>query len=633
MKINMKKIFITIFTVVFYLSCDDNQKSSELVSDVKLENIIERIEPPNWWIGMKTVDLQILVYGENINDLVPKINNPGIKLNSFDKFENKNYLFLNVSITENAKPGNVEIDFYRANTIVERQDFILKERLDDAEDVKGFSTEDVMYLITPDRYANGDLNNDDIEYMRERPNRNDIWGLHGGDIQGIINNLEYIKEMGFTTVWLNPVLENNMERASYHGYSTTDYYKIDPRFGTNELFKELSLKSKDIGIKLVMDMIPNHCGSFHWFFIDPPMKNWFNNQNEYKRTSHRRETVQDIYASEIDKKEHADGWFVETMPDLNQKNPIVSKYLIQNAIWWTEYAGLSGIRVDTYPYSDKDFMTDWTYALMNEYPNFNIVGEEWADTPTIISYWQRGKVNHDGYVSHLPTLMDFPLQMSFNESLIDGYKYGMGFTKPYRSLASDFLYPDPNNLLVFPDNHDMARFFTQVKKDIDLFKMGIVFYSTIRGIPQFYYGTEIIMSPDEKRPGNHGLVRTEFPGGWPDHNKNAFTGENLSIDERETQMFFKKLLNWRKNNKIIHHGKLIQFAPKDEVYSYFRILEDKMVWVILNRNDSSKQIDISRFAELISEKELGFDFFNERTVSLNEDIEIDKKTALIIEID
>ena len=633
MKINMKKIFITIFTVVFYLSCDDNQKPSELVSDVKLENIIDRVEPPNWWIGMKTVDLQILVYGENISNLVPKINNTGIKLNSFDTFENKNYLFLNVSITENAKPGNVEIDFYRANTIVERQDFILNDRLDGAKDVKGFSTEDVMYLITPDRYANGDLNNDDIQNMRERPNREDIWGLHGGDIQGIINNLDYIKEMGFTTVWLNPVLENNMERASYHGYSTTDYYKIDPRFGTNELFKELSLKSKDMGIKLVMDMIPNHCGSFHWFFKDPPMKNWFNNQNEYKRTTHRRETVQDIYASEIDKKEHADGWFVETMPDLNQKNPIVSKYLIQNAIWWTEYAGLAGIRVDTYPYSDKDFMTDWTYALMNEYPNFNIVGEEWADTPTIISYWQRGKVNHDGYVSHLPTLMDFPLQMSFNESLTDGYKYGMGFRKPYRSLASDFLYPDPNNLLVFPDNHDMARFFTQVKKDIDLFKMGIVFYSTIRGIPQFYYGTEIIMSPDEKRPGNHGLVRTEFPGGWPDHNKNAFTGENLSIDERETQMFFKKLLNWRKNNKIIHNGKLIQFAPKDEVYSYFRILDDKMVWVILNRNDSSKQLDISRFAELISEKELGFDFLNERTVSLKEDIEINKKSALIIEID
>ena len=633
MKINMKKIFITIFTVVFYLSCDDNQKPSELVSDVKLENIIERVEPPNWWIGMKTLDLQILVYGENISDLVPKINNPSIKLNSFDNFENKNYLFLNVSVSENAKPGNIEIDFYRANTLVERQDFVLNDRLEGSEDVEGFNTEDVMYLITPDRFANGDLNNDDIEYMRERPNRKDIWGLHGGDIQGIINNLDYIKEMGFTTVWLNPVLENNMERASYHGYSTTDYYKIDPRFGTNELFKELSLKSKDMGIKLVMDMIPNHCGSFHWFFKDPPMQNWFNNQNEYKRTSHRRETVQDIYASEIDKKEHADGWFVETMPDLNQKNPIVSQYLIQNAIWWTEYAGLAGIRVDTYPYSDKDFMTDWTYALMNEYPNFNIVGEEWADTPTIISYWQRGKVNHDGYVSHLPTLMDFPLQMSFNESLTDGFNYGMGFRKPYRSLASDFLYPDPNNLLVFPDNHDMARFFTQVKKDIDLFKMGIVFYSTIRGIPQFYYGTEIIMSPDEKRPGNHGLVRTEFPGGWSDHNKNAFTGENLSIDERETQMFFKKLLNWRKNNKIIHNGKLIQFAPKDEVYSYFRILEDKMVWVILNRNDSSKQIDISRFAELISEKKLGFDFLNERTVSLSEDIEIDKKTALIIEID
>ena len=633
MKINMKKLFITVFTVVFYLSCDDNQKPSELVSDVKLENIIERVEPPNWWIGMKTLDLQILVYGDDISNLLPKINNSSIKLNSYDKVENKNYLFLNITILENSNPGNVEIDFYRDDSLVDRYNFQLEKREENAENIQGFTTSDVMYLITPDRFANGDLSNDDIKLMRERPNRQDSFGLHGGDIQGVIDNLDYIKEMGFTTVWLNPMLENDMERASYHGYSTTDYYKIDPRFGTNELFKELSLKSKDMGIKLVMDMIPNHCGSFHWFFEDPPMQDWFNNQNEFKQTSHRRETVQDIYASEIDKKEHADGWFVETMPDLNQKNPIVSKYLIQNAIWWTEYAGLAGIRVDTYPYSDKDFMTDWTYALMNEYPNYNIVGEEWADTPTIISYWQRGKVNHDGYVSYLPTLMDFPLQIAFNESLTDGFRYGMGFRKPYRSLASDFLYPDPNNLLVFPDNHDMARFFTQVKKDIDLFKMGIVFYSTIRGIPQFYYGTEILMSPDENKPGHHGLVRTEFPGGWPDHSKNAFTGKNLTVDELETQMFFKELLNWRKKNEVIHKGRLIQFAPKDEVYSFFRILGDKMVWVILNRNDSKKKLDTKRFAELISDKEFGYDFLNKKSISISGEIIIDKKSALIIEID
>lgn len=632
-KNNMKNLIKILSLVFLFGACDSNETAEKKPVDFESLNLIERVEPPNWWSGMKTLDLQLLVYGSEINDLIPIINNSNIKLKSIKKTENPNYLFLDILISENSNPDNVEIDFYREDILVDRYGFELKKREENAENIEGFTTSDVMYLITPDRFANGDLSNDDIKEMRERPNRDDIWGLHGGDIQGVINNLDYINEMGFTTVWLNPVLENNMERASYHGYSTTDYYKIDPRFGTNELFRDLGLKSKDMGIKLVMDMIPNHCGSFHWFFLDPPMDNWFNNQYEYKRTSHRRQTVQDIYASEIDKKEHADGWFVETMPDLNQKNPIVSKYLIQNAIWWTEYAGLAGIRVDTYPYSDKDFMTDWTYALMNEYPNLNIVGEEWADTPTIISYWQRGKVNHDGYVSYLPTLMDFPLQMSFNESLTDGFSYGMGFSKPYRSLASDFLYPNPNNLLVFPDNHDMSRFFTQVNKDIDLFKMGIVFYSTIRGIPQFYYGTEIIMSPDEKRPGNHGLVRTEFPGGWPDHNKNAFTGKNLTEDEKDVQKFFKKLLNWRKNNKIIHDGKLIQFAPKDEVYSYFRILDEKMVWVILNRNNSSKTLKIERFAELISEKKFAYDFLNDNRISISDNITVEKKSALILEIE
>jgi glycosidase len=381
-----------------------------------------------------------------------------------------------------------------------------------------------------------------------------------------------------------------------------------------------------------MDMIPNHCGSEHWFFKDPPMEDWFNNQSGFKQTSHRRETVQDIYASEIDKREHADGWFVETMPDLNQKNKKMSKYLIQNTLWWIEYAGLSGIRVDTYPYSDKNFMSDWTFSVMNEFPNFNIVGEEWSDTPIVISYWQKDKINHDGYVSYLPSLMDFPLQISFSEALTDDFDWGKGFIKPYKTLASDFLYPNPNNLLIFPDNHDMARFYTQVNNDLDLFKMGIVYYSTMRGIPQFYYGTEILMNSDEN-PGDHGLIRTEFPGGWPDHSKNAFTGDGLSFKERQTQLFFKEILNWRKDNEVIHNGKLIQFAPKDEIYSFFRILDDKLVWVIFNRNDSSKKLNTSRFEELILDKEFGYDVLNKKRISISNDIILEKKSALIIEIE
>jgi len=631
-KTDMKKIIFIGFLTLFTISCNTEKQDLKSNDNIQLIDLIERVEPPNWWVGMKTKNLQILVYGNSINDLIPKISNSNIELTSFDKVKNENYLFLNISISENAKPDEVEIDFYKNNVVVDRYVFSLLNREKNASNVEGFNSSDVMYLITPDRFANGDSTNDDIKSMFERPNRDYNRGLHGGDIKGIINHLDYIKDLGFTTVWLNPVLENNMKKSSYHGYSTTDYYKVDPRFGSNELFQELSISAKEKGIKLVMDLIPNHCGSEHWFFKDPPMDNWFNNQSGFKQTSHRRETVQDIYASEIDKREHADGWFVETMPDLNQKNQKMSKYLIQNTLWWIEYARLSGIRVDTYPYSDKDFMSDWTFAVMDEYPNFNIVGEEWSEKPIVISYWQKDKINHDGYVSYLPTLMDFPLQISFTEALLDDFSWGKGFIKPYKTLASDFLYPNPNNLLIFPDNHDMTRFFTQVNNDIDLFKMGIVYYSTMRGIPQFYYGTEILMNSDEN-PGDHGLIRTEFPGGWPDHSKNAFTGDGLSYNERQTQLFFKEILNWRKDNEVIHNGKLIQFAPKDGIYSFFRILNNKMVWVIFNRNNSSETLETSRFDELIENYEIAFDVINKKKVSISEKIIINAKSALILEIE
>jgi len=631
-KTDMKKIIFIGFLTLFTISCNTEKQDLKSNDNIQLIDLIERVEPPNWWVGMKTKNLQILVYGNSINDLIPKISNSNIELTSFDKVKNENYLFLNISISENAKPDEVEIDFYKNNVVVDRYVFSLLNREKNASNVEGFNSSDVMYLITPDRFANGDSTNDDIKSMFERPNRDYNRGLHGGDIKGIINHLDYIKDLGFTTVWLNPVLENNMKKSSYHGYSTTDYYKVDPRFGSNELFQELSISAKEKGIKLVMDLIPNHCGSEHWFFKDPPMDNWFNNQSGFKQTSHRRETVQDIYASEIDKREHADGWFVETMPDLNQKNQKMSKYLIQNTLWWIEYARLSGIRVDTYPYSDKDFMSDWTFAVMDEYPNFNIVGEEWSDNPIVISYWQKDKINHDGYVSYLPTLMDFPLQISFTEALLDDFSWGKGFIKPYKTLASDFLYPNPNNLLIFPDNHDMTRFFTQVNNDIDLFKMGIVYYSTMRGIPQFYYGTEILMNSDEN-PGDHGLIRTEFPGGWPDHSKNAFTGDGLSYNERQTQLFFKEILNWRKDNEVIHNGKLIQFAPKGGIYSFFRILNNKMVWVIFNRNNSPETLETSRFDELIENYEIAFDVINKKKVSISEKIIINAKSALILEIE
>ncbi len=598
-----------------------------LISSISYSQQIERIEPPFWWEGFKNTSLQLLVYGENISNLDFNIKSDIVELVSVEKAENPNYIFLNIEVNDKGISGDFDID-YGGNSIKYN---INKKELD-SERHLGFDTSDVLCLITPDRFINGDYSNDNHPDMLEKARRGP-WGRHGGDLKGINDNLNYLIDLGYTAIWLNPILENNMVESSYHGYSTTDYYKVDPRFGTNEEFKTLTKKADEMGVKMVMDIIPNHSGSEHWFVKDPPFSNWLNFNNSYSQTTHRRETVQDIHASEYDKKHFNDGWFVETMPDLNQNNRFMSTYLIQNAIWWIEYSGIKGYRVDTYPYADKNFMSDWTFEIMNEYPHFNIVGEEWSDTPIVTSYWQAGKTNHDGYISYLPSLMDFPLQINFSEALNDEITWGNGFVKPYRTLASDFLYGDPYNLVVFPDNHDMTRFLTQVDNDLDLFKMGLVFYTTVRGIPQFYYGTEVLMNSNDN-PRSHDVIRSEFPGGWNDHQVSALTGEGLTNDQIEFQNFFKKLLNWRKNNKVVHQGKFIHFTPKEqeEIYSYFRILDDKMVWTIFNRKDEAQTINLDKYQEVLKGESNGYDVIHEKSIDLNK-LKISPKSALIIEID
>jgi len=597
-----------------------------LICSLSYSQQIERIEPPFWWEGFKNTSLQLLVYGENISKFDFNIKSDIVELVSVEKAENPNYIFLNIEVNDKGISGDFDI-YYGENSFKYN---INKKELN-SENHLGFDTSDVLCLITPDRFINGDYSNDNHPDMLEKASRGP-WGRHGGDLKGISDNLNYLIDLGYTAIWLNPILENNMVKSSYHGYSTTDYYKVDPRFGTNEEFKTLTKKADKMGLKMVMDIIPNHSGSEHWFVKDPPFSNWLNFNNSYSQTTHRRETVQDIHASEYDKKNFVDGWFVETMPDLNQNNKFMSKYLIQNAIWWIEYSGIKGYRVDTYPYSDKNFMSDWTYEIMNEYPHFNIVGEEWSDTPIVTSYWQAGKTNHDGYISYLPSLMDFPLQINFAEALNDEITWGNGFVKPYRTLASDFLYGDPYNLVVFPDNHDMTRFLTQVNNDLNLFKMGLVFYTTVRGIPQFYYGTEVLMNSNDN-PRSHDVIRSEFPGGWNDHEVSALTGKGLTNDQIEFQNFFKKLLNWRKNNKVVHQGKFIHFTPKEqeEIYSYFRILGDKMVWTIFNRKDEAQLINLDKYQEVLKGESKGYDVIDEKSIDLNK-LKISPKSALIIEI-
>ena len=611
----MKKFFFAIIALAFFL----NTFSQKL----------ERVEPMFWWVGMKSPELQLMVYGSKISETDVAIKYPGVELISVTKVQNPNYLFLDLRLAENVQQGTFEIQFSKENKVVQTYLFELKAREKNSANRTGFNTSDVIYLITPDRFINGNPNNDWVEGMKEKPNRSSKDGRHGGDIQGIINSLDYLQKMGFTAVWLNPVLENNMTQVSYHGYSTTDFYKVDPRYGTNEEYRLLNDELDKRGMKLIMDMIFNHCGSEHWWMNDLPMNDWINIYPDYKITSHRRTVNQDPHASEADRSEMVDGWFVPTMPDLNQKNPFMEKYLIQNSIWWIEYVGLEGIRQDTWPYPDKNMMTTWTKQVLDEYPDFNIVGEEWTMNPNIISYWQKGKINSDGYRCYLPSLMDFPLQNAVSSGLRNNENWDNGLIQIYESLANDFLYPDAGNLVIFPDNHDMSRFFVQVGEDVDLLKMGVTLFLTMRGIPQIYYGTEILMRHDGSE---HGNIRADFPGGWQGDKVIAITGVGLTAGQKSMQHYSSKIQNWRKNKSVIHNGKLMHFVPQDGIYVYFRYNKDEKVMVLLNKNETEKTVSTSRFSEIMEGCNSGKEIITDKKIEDISEIKIPAKTAMIVEL-
>ena len=564
---------------------------------------LDRVEPPNWWIGFKDNSLQLLVKGEKISSYTPSLDYPGVSIENVNDADSENYLFLDLRIDPSAKAGMLRIEFKAKGKKTISHDYELKARTKDSEQYMGFDSSDVIYLITPDRFANGDPGNDIVKGMREeRIDRKDDYARHGGDIKGITDGLGYIHDMGFTAIWPCPLLTNDMASSSYHGYAITDLYQIDPRFGTLQEYRDLSEKGKEKGIKLIMDQVANHCGSEHWWMKDLPFKDWVNYQEDLEKeaktySNHRRTANQDIYASDSDKKRMNDGWFVSSMPDLNQRNPFMAKYLIQNSIWWIETAELGGIRQDTYPYPDKQFMSDWAGAIMREYPNFSIVGEEWSYNPLLVGYWQRGAKNNDGYESNLRAPMDFPMQKLTVEALNEEEAWNTGLVKIYEGLANDFHYASPKDLMVFPDNHDMDRIHTQLNKDPILTRMAVSYILCLPRIPQVYYGTEILMENSEK-PGDHGLIRTDFPGGWEGDPVNAFTGEGLSEEQKAMQNFLRKLLNYRKSSRAIHEGETRHFAPESGIYVMFRSLGDETVTLILNKNEGPVELDLERFREM-----------------------------------
>jgi glycosidase len=592
---------------------------------------IDRVEPPFWWAGFEHTELQVMIHGHGTAAFDVSVDHPGVTLDRVERVENENYLFVYLDIARDAKPGTFDLVLENDEFRVAHK-YELKEKNPDPAHAKGFSPSDVIYLITPDRFANGDPSNDTIEGLGDELNRADDYGRHGGDLAGIEASFDYIKDMGFTAVWLNPILENAMPEASYHGYATTDYYKVDPRFGSNEDYRSFVANAKAKGLGVIMDMITNHSGSEHWWMKDVPGKDWFNFYGDYHQTSSAKTPIFDPYASDYDRRIYFDGWYVPSMPDLNQRNPLVSDYLIQNAIWWVEYLGLSGIRLDTYSFSDLVFLSEWGRRIMKEFPDFNITGEETGKYPAWLAYFQRGKENHDGYVSWLPSLLDFPTFNAVNESLSGEFPWWMSpWTRAYENLASDYLYPDPFNLVIFPDNHDRARIFKTVGEDYDRWKLAIAYYLTMRGIPQIYYGTEILMTHESEE--DHGEIRTEFPGGWPDHDKSAFTGEGLSDQERNAQSFMRHLLTWRKDKSVIHDGKLMQYTPIRSVYAYFRYDDEDTVMVVFNRGKEAVTLEMGRFEERLGDSTYAKDVISGKRLNIESSIELGPMSVMILEIE
>ena len=589
---------------------------------------IDHLEPPFWWTGMSNGKLQLLVHGSDISELKPSISYPGISINAIHQVSNPNYLLVDLMIDNDTKAGDFTIGFTKNEQVILNHTYSLLERSPNSAMRQGFTPADVVYLITADRFANGDPDNDSSPNLKEQVNRKNKDGRHGGDIQGIIDHLDYIAEMGFTQIWLNPMLENNHPKYSYHGYSTTDYYNIDARFGGNSLYVLLSEEARKKGIGIIKDVVLNHCGSEHWWIHDMPSKDWINNQGEYTQTTHNRVSLHDIHATNSEMSNFVDGWFVQTMPDLNHKNLFMANYLIQNSIWWIEYANLSGLRIDTYSYHDKTFLTEFGKRIINEYPNFTFVGEEWSLNPSIVSYWQKDSPRHDNYISYTPSMMDFPLNSVLAKSLLEKEAWNTGLINIYEVISNDFLYGDPYNLVVFAGNHDMERIYNQLNENFSLYKMAMTYIYTTRGIPQIYYGTEILL----KGPPDHGSLRTDFPGGWDKDKINGFNGFGLTNEQMEAHRFTKQLLNWRKNNLAITKGTLTHYYPQHGVYVYFRKYNKELVMVLINNNTTDAYVSSNRFYEILGNKTQGISVLKKQVYDLAKDIHVPGKAALILDL-
>ena len=605
---------------------------------------VDRIEPAFWFAGMKNSTLQLMVYGKDIREAEVTTDYPGVSVERLVKLDSPNYLLVYLNLSQ-AQPGTMTLTFKQSGK-TKKVKYELRKREMAGADRKGFTNADVLYMLMPDRFSSGKTDNDQIKGMREYKNdRNKPSLRHGGDLEGIRQHLDYFNELGVTALWFTPVLENNSPDrhsnvSTYHGYATTDYYKVDPRFGSNDEYRRLADEAHQHGLKIVMDMIFNHCGFDHPWVSDIPSKDWFNTDEwlennpegkpneKYVQTSYKLTPVMDPYASQIDMKETVDGWFVTTMPDLNQRNEHVMTYLIQNSIWWIETVGIDGIRMDTYPYADRDGMARWMKELDDEYPNFNTVGETWVTEPGYTAAWQKdSKVNKKN--SYLKSVMDFTFFDRFNQARheeTDGW--WQGYNRVYNGLVYDYLYPNPSYVMAFLENHDTDRFLGNGCDTLAL-KQGLALLLTMNRTPQLYYGTEILMNGT--KAVTDGYVRQDFPGGFPGDKRNAFTREGRTDAENAMFDWCSKLLHWRQGNDLIIKGKQTQFIPWKGVYVLARTYQGRSVMTILNGTSKPASMDVKRYAEIIGSHTSATDVITGQKVNLTSNIALSPRQALIIE--
>lgn len=587
-----------------------------------------QIDPSFWWSGMQENELQLMVSGENIAAYTPELNTAHVRIKEVVRLGSPNYQIIYLDLS-NSIPETFDIRFTNGKKNITLQ-YELKERNPDRLNIESFNSSDVLYLIMPDRFANGDTSNDQIQMrMPYKVDRNDPNARHGGDLKGISNHLNYLSQLGVTAIWLNPVLENDMEGGSYHGYATTDYYKVDPRFGTNEEYKKLIEDTHAKDMKVVMDMIFNHCGSDHPWVKDVPSPDWFNNLKEYVQTSHMKEMYFDPYASDYDKDKMVDGWFVPTMPDLNQRNRHVAKYLIQNSIWWIEYSGVDGIRQDTYPYADYDMMIDWIEAVEKEYPNYNIVGEAWLNNTIGTAFWQRNSVINPKNTK-LKSVMDFRFMgLSHTAFFEETTEWNGGLHGIFDHMTYDFIYPDIYNVLRFLDNHDTDRLLKEYPKELSGWKQAITFLLTMPGTPQIYYGTELLMHGNKSK--SDGNIRLDVPGGWPGDKVDHFKQAGRDEIQNEAFDFLSKLLHWRRGNEMIARGGMKHYVLQKGVYAYERYLGEKRMLVFMNGTSNNVEINLGQYSESIMNKREWTDFISGRNISLEETLTLSPKEILILE--